>query len=102
MIRRPPRSTLFPYTTLFRSGRSVVEIVLLLASSQHRLMRQRARIGRRVVGNPAPIIATHVCTPVTSKCRIVYPDGVTTRRRRIILRHLVDRHDAVATRRWTE
>src|SRR2546422_7813775 len=24
MIRRPPRSTLFPYTTLFRSGREVV------------------------------------------------------------------------------
>src|SRR5438874_12265624 len=23
MIRRPPRSTLFPYTTLFRSGRKV-------------------------------------------------------------------------------
>src|SRR5688572_32260867 len=23
MIRRPPRSTLFPYTTLFRSGESV-------------------------------------------------------------------------------
>src|SRR3712207_8823212 len=25
MIRRPPRSTLFPYTTLFRSGESVVD-----------------------------------------------------------------------------
>src|SRR5258708_24531888 len=25
MIRRPPRSTLFPYTTLFRSGRRPVE-----------------------------------------------------------------------------
>src|SRR3712207_9501182 len=25
MIRRPPRSTLFPYTTLFRSGRRVLE-----------------------------------------------------------------------------
>src|SRR3712207_6890994 len=25
MIRRPPRSTLFPYTTLFRSDRHVVE-----------------------------------------------------------------------------
>src|SRR5256885_12205913 len=25
MIRRPPRSTLFPYTTLFRSHRDVVE-----------------------------------------------------------------------------
>src|SRR5690348_17547634 len=24
MIRRPPRSTLFPYTTLFRSGLSIV------------------------------------------------------------------------------
>src|SRR3712207_8013068 len=24
MIRRPPRSTLFPYTTLFRSGRSLL------------------------------------------------------------------------------
>src|SRR3712207_7713954 len=24
MIRRPPRSTLFPYTTLFRSGRDVL------------------------------------------------------------------------------
>src|SRR2546422_2555244 len=26
MIRRPPRSTLFPYTTLFRSGRPVATI----------------------------------------------------------------------------
>src|SRR3712207_8418696 len=25
MIRRPPRSTLFPYTTLFRSGQHVVD-----------------------------------------------------------------------------
>src|SRR2546430_11236913 len=27
MIRRPPRSTLFPYTTLFRSKVALVEIV---------------------------------------------------------------------------
>src|SRR3712207_7283871 len=26
MIRRPPRSTLFPYTTLFRSGRFYLQI----------------------------------------------------------------------------
>src|SRR2546427_2263719 len=26
MIRRPPRSTLFPYTTLFRSGRPVASL----------------------------------------------------------------------------
>src|SRR2546422_8038168 len=29
MIRRPPRSTLFPYTTLFRSQRSLAEPVAL-------------------------------------------------------------------------
>src|SRR3712207_7157960 len=28
MIRRPPRSTLFPYTTLFRSGEEVVDLAL--------------------------------------------------------------------------
>src|SRR3712207_7909516 len=27
MIRRPPRSTLFPYTTLFRSGRGLVGLL---------------------------------------------------------------------------
>src|SRR3712207_7872610 len=27
MIRRPPRSTLFPYTTLFRSARGEIELV---------------------------------------------------------------------------
>src|SRR2546429_5999624 len=27
MIRRPPRSTLFPYTTLFRSTSSVIEAI---------------------------------------------------------------------------
>src|SRR5258708_9580234 len=28
MIRRPPRSTLFPYTTLFRSDRPMSELLL--------------------------------------------------------------------------
>src|SRR5438105_7084173 len=30
MIRHPPRSTLFPYTTLFRSRRDMVDVVRLL------------------------------------------------------------------------
>src|SRR5258705_1761486 len=30
MIRRPPRSTLFPYTTLFRSYAALAALVLLL------------------------------------------------------------------------
>src|SRR2546427_7966863 len=28
MIRRPPRSTLFPYTTLFRSGRGADHVIV--------------------------------------------------------------------------
>src|SRR3712207_9298159 len=38
MIRRPPRSTLFPYTTLFRSGRA------------RRPARERRRRGGRLRG----------------------------------------------------
>src|SRR2546426_5106204 len=32
MIRRPPRSTLFPYTTLFRSPRGADDTTLLLVA----------------------------------------------------------------------
>src|SRR5260221_6643503 len=31
MIRRPPRSTLFPYTTLFRSGASLVSAAMAVS-----------------------------------------------------------------------
>src|SRR3712207_7803183 len=39
MIRRPPRSTLFPYTTLFRSGSALENARLYreLAEREHRL-----------------------------------------------------------------
>src|SRR3712207_8715871 len=39
MIRRPPRSTLFPYTTLFRSGQALAQAHLrahLLGDELHR------------------------------------------------------------------
>src|SRR5689334_23424497 len=35
MIRRPPRSTLFPYTTLFRSWMMVVVFLLALCGGLH-------------------------------------------------------------------
>src|SRR5689334_24156784 len=41
MIRRPPRSTLFPYTTLFRSGLDR-ETEVGEVERQHRLVVQRA------------------------------------------------------------
>src|SRR5256885_11035224 len=40
MIRRPPRSTLFPYTTLFRSRRRP-SLFLLDARGAHRVAPQR-------------------------------------------------------------
>src|SRR3712207_8434948 len=73
MIRRPPRSTLFPYTTLFRSrfpGATAVELVRnyrstpevvsaansLLAGSSSRGVELRAQraAGPAVVYNPHP------------------------------------------------
>src|SRR2546425_9372987 len=44
MIRRPPRSTLFPYTTLFRSRRVAAEALAVRALLfHHRINRQRCR-----------------------------------------------------------
>src|SRR5690348_17904534 len=42
MIRRPPRSTLFPYTTLFRSLRRIVNVVLYVAGVSPVLRREYA------------------------------------------------------------
>src|SRR3712207_7696712 len=39
MIRRPPRSTLFPYTTLFRSLHGVLALRARLADGLHRVAR---------------------------------------------------------------
>src|SRR2546421_3963182 len=50
MIRRPPRSTLFPYTTLFRSREERAGDGLVLRQSprrSHRGRAERARHGRR-------------------------------------------------------
>src|SRR5215204_7247373 len=48
MIRRPPRSTLFPYTTLFRSRRDRPLRALRLPRRPPRELRPRpARRGRR-------------------------------------------------------
>src|SRR3712207_8624784 len=40
MIRRPPRSSLFPYTTLFRSGLHVGEVLQLLAEHAAEVLRR--------------------------------------------------------------
>src|SRR5256886_10690112 len=47
MIRRPPRSTLFPYTTLFRSHRSTPARQVACLSRSHRNRGGGARAHRQ-------------------------------------------------------
>src|SRR3712207_8477353 len=51
MIRRPPRSTLFPYTTLFRSGVTghvgeLHDLVALVVVAEHEHPLAERRLGR--------------------------------------------------------
>src|SRR3712207_8157805 len=49
MIRRPPRSTLFPYTTLFRSG-PIRSEGLFDAARDHAVLRRRGLRWLRALG----------------------------------------------------
>src|SRR2546422_8295405 len=59
MIRRPPRSTLFPYTTLFRSGADLPPDVPLAGGQARRRRHAAARNGRRerTAGDDPTVIA---------------------------------------------
>src|SRR3712207_6977482 len=55
MIRRPPRSTLFPYTTLFRSPRADLPVGVAAGQQLHDLPlagaeQVQAGVGGRVLG----------------------------------------------------
>src|SRR2546425_9191420 len=50
MIRRPPRSTLFPYTTLFRSHQQLAAEDALPERSEVQQRLQDAELGRRQPG----------------------------------------------------
>src|SRR3712207_8864461 len=49
MIRRPPRSTLFPYTTLFRSHDAPAAVGAVACVDRRRDVRERADEPRAVV-----------------------------------------------------
>src|SRR2546430_2060098 len=61
MIRRPPRSTLFPYTTLFRSG---VEIFVVAQDAPWQrpvflANAEKAAKGHDGIGDPAATLVDH-------------------------------------------
>src|SRR5438876_12306862 len=53
MIRRPPRSTLFPYTTLFRSQRTAAEPFDLVRAVNGRLVGSSRELQQEVERHPA-------------------------------------------------
>src|SRR5258705_5544639 len=65
MIRRPPRSTLFPYTTLFRS--QTREVLIEVTPVDRSLARTRLEADPRDRGLPAP--RSHEITHVSRERR---------------------------------
>src|SRR5688572_31224212 len=67
MIRRPPRSTLFPYTTLFRSREMHDPFVVVVARPSHVLLARgkrradgmHARNERAIIAEPVGDRTTH-------------------------------------------
>src|SRR3712207_8599108 len=56
MIRRPPRSTLFPYTTLFRSGHEEVEGTSGEAPERIQLVDGAEDVANVQVRNPEKVV----------------------------------------------
>src|SRR2546422_7757912 len=54
MIRRPPRSTLFPYTTLFRS--------IIATAISNIMQRAQGRVNRPTITHAAPSVSTTMTT----------------------------------------
>ncbi len=60
MIRRPPRSTLFPYTTLFRSDPELGELVAPADGEITTIFPTGHAVGKIVVISPSEIGRAHV------------------------------------------
>src|SRR3712207_7506904 len=72
MIRRPPRSTLFPYTTLFRSKQNWQDNIDLTRDELRRLQFEEARlyVSNNVLDN---------CLSTLKHETMYYPDRKSTR-----------------------
>src|SRR3712207_7152755 len=80
MIRRPPRSTLFPYTTLFRSVR---EEERQIPTSDHGTSRIRRAVWAGPAGSDisgdAGAAAKESDNPISNRCRDAGEDRKSTR-----------------------
>src|SRR3712207_7013939 len=91
MIRRPPRSTLFPYTTLFRSERESARLSTEQIAeargqrrSVNRLAYQRSRSRRRAVGAGADRKSTRLNSSHANISYAVF----CLKKKKIMLQHI--------------
>src|SRR5438067_7932315 len=87
MIRRPPRSTLFPYTTLFRSLAGPLEAIVPEPSADERAEHSRhdhdrAESGRRLDRKSTRLNSSHVSISYAVFClkkkkNHIQPDALT-------------------------
>src|SRR5260221_2167284 len=75
MIRRPPRSTLFPYTTLFRSQAAVGQLELIgkgsaFTSWANASISLGSHPAHGKVVSPYQHARAQACTPVTQRLRM--------------------------------
>src|SRR5256885_7828259 len=74
MIRRPPRSTLFPYTTLFRSPQNVVFIMwrsLVYPGAEHTFVLQAAGPWTRLSLTTRMLRSEEHTSELQSPCNLV-------------------------------
>src|SRR3712207_9401689 len=68
MIRRPPRSTLFPYTTLFRSRGPQADLDPAAAQLAH---AELGEVGRRLAHDPLGRVDEDPAHAVRARTRVV-------------------------------
>src|SRR5256885_10948619 len=92
MIRRPPRSTLFPYTTLFRSlpGDRLTAHTLPLCEWNARL--DRALLGSRLVESRSEDHTSELQSPCNLVCRLL----LEKKKKNAIMQHSTRRHHHVS------
>src|SRR2546430_13671716 len=95
MIRRPPRSTLFPYTTLFRSGVDPAPRLSAISRPAHAVGTVvRGRGGDYVTNRTAVAAADRKSTRLNSShSQISYAVFCLKKKNRI---HSFARHDTIA------
>src|SRR3989475_6939922 len=102
MIRRPPRSTLFPYTTLFRSkvewAASLLGIGALLDRKPRELSggeRQRVALARAIVREPAVFLLDEPLSNLDAKLRASAREELERFHRRVGTTTIYVTHDQV-------